>query len=69
MNFIHHLPATSLRHGHCRHCNQAILFAPRVGWIEPYPGLSYDACAANDFGRHEPDPESVPDPYWKSSDS
>ena len=66
---IQNVPATALRHASCRHCRHEILFAPRVGWIETYPGLSYDACPESELARHEPDPATLPTPYWQPQNS
>ncbi|MCX6396330.1 MAG: hypothetical protein NTV23_07590 [Propionibacteriales bacterium] len=58
MTLIHQVPLTSLLHGHCRHCGRPIVFAPGSGWIDPWPGDSYDLCPENEYGNHQPDVQS-----------
>lgn len=70
MQTFHRASDTSMRHSQCLHCRQEIMLAPRVGWIELYPGQSYDVCPADESGRHQPDPESGSErPYWMAGSS
>jgi len=57
MRLIHKLPETSLLHGHCRYCSAPIVFVPDVGWIDPWPGDTYDMCPydGDGNGRHRPE--------------
>lgn len=67
MKTVHEAPGTSFRHADCLHCRSEILLAPHVGWLELFPGETYDVCPLSDDGRHHPDPTSDTElPYWMS---
>ncbi|MDX6299835.1 MAG: hypothetical protein QOF53_1049 [Nocardioidaceae bacterium] len=44
----------TLAHAHCRYCEQEIVQAPDIGWLDPTPGASYDLCPGSSYGDHEP---------------
>jgi hypothetical protein len=46
--------ATSLPHARCRYCDQGIVEAPDIGWLDPTPGDTYDLCPGSLYGDHEP---------------
>ncbi|MCX6395781.1 MAG: hypothetical protein NTV23_04800 [Propionibacteriales bacterium] len=70
MNIVHAAIATSFRHAQCLHCGHEILLARHVGWIELYPGESYDICPDDEDGRHQPDLESDTElPYWMTQET
>ncbi|MCW2784405.1 MAG: hypothetical protein JWP74_922 [Marmoricola sp.] len=65
MDALNNIAAAPLRHAHCEHCEHEIVLAPRVGWIEIFPGDTYDLCPDNETGRHQPDQQRDFDrPYW-----
>jgi hypothetical protein len=43
-----------LPHAHCRYCDQDIVQAPDIGWLDPAPGDTYDLCPGSLYGDHEP---------------
>ncbi len=38
----------------CRHCHQALVYVPGVGWVNPAIGGAYDMCDADPYANHEP---------------
>lgn len=45
---------SSLAHAFCRYCDQEIVDAPDIGWLDPTPGDTYDLCPVSTYGDHEP---------------
>jgi hypothetical protein len=43
-----------LPHARCRYCDQVIVEAPEIGWLDPAPGATYDICSGSLYGDHEP---------------
>ena len=50
----HHVDGKALPHAHCRYCDQEIVEAPDIGWLDPDPGDTYDLCPSSSYGDHEP---------------
>lgn len=44
----------TLPHAHGRYCDQEIVEAPDIGWLDPTPGDTYDLCPGSRYGDHEP---------------
>jgi hypothetical protein len=43
----------TLPHAHCGYCDQEIIEAPEVGWLDPTPGDTYDLCPGSTYADHE----------------
>jgi hypothetical protein len=54
----------TLSHAHCRYCEQEIVQAPGIGWLDPTPGETYDLCPASPYGDHEPS-DARGDTSWR----
>ncbi len=48
----------TLAHAECRYCGHTIVEVTDVGWVDPVPDSTYDLCASNWCGDHEPSDEA-----------
>lgn len=52
-------PASGVPYGagsraRCRHCHQALVYVPGVGWVNPAIGGAYDMCDVDPYANHDP---------------